>query len=87
MLGDKKPNPVYELEKKWLEQKYVVGRIDSDGNFETNEKLMFEFMNSVYQEGYKAKKISKIWYALWTVLGFIVGLVAGIFGILYIIKA
>jgi hypothetical protein len=74
MIDLKKTTPVYEMEKKMIEQKFIVGKLDSLGNFETSEKMMFDFMNEIYESGKKsAKKKPWLLISVLTIVGVIIG--------------
>jgi hypothetical protein len=87
MIDMKKINPVYELEKKYIEQRYIVGKLDKEGNFETSERLMFEFMNGIYEEGKAdAKKKPWGWFIGLFILGGITGAIGAVIAVINYIK-
>lgn len=86
MLDIKKENPVYKLEKKFRENGFIVGQLDKEGCLDSNEKMMYDFMNVVYEQGQKSKKPSKILMTILFFVGLIVGGLIGVFGVLQLIK-
>ena len=76
MFKKLKKNPVFELQKKLLDQKIIMGFLEDDGKLETDDKIMYTITEIIYNEAAKEEKkndtkIKFIFAAL--------GLVAGIF--------
>jgi hypothetical protein len=86
MLIGKKPNKVYELEKKMIEKKFVIGKVDEKGEIDITEKNMYDYTFEVYEEGRKSKKISWFWGFVIFLGGLIVGGAAGVITLLLLLK-
>ena len=87
MIRSDEKNPVYELEKTAIKQRYLVGKLDDDGCIETNEKIMYDFMEQIYEKGAeKAKRPSIWWYVLCVVGGAVVGAAASAVIVVNLIK-
>lgn len=58
-MSKPKINPVYELEKQAIKDRLLVYKVLEDGKLETSEKIMFDFMNNIYNEGVKGVNNNK----------------------------
>lgn len=73
MLKEKK-NPIYELQKKLISERIVLGNIDEENNVESNDKIYYDILENIYNEGKKTvKKNNKTKNILMIIIGFASG--------------
>jgi hypothetical protein len=74
-----KKNPILEIEHEFIKNRYVVCRVGENKKLETTEKLMFDFINEVYNLGIKSVHNNKRNLCIIVgVLSFLAGIVLGI---------
>ena len=88
MLFKKEVNPVFELQKDLEKERILLGRIDETGKLETDDKMMYNLIEKIFDKGKKYYKknnlISKI---IWAACGFLGGSIfVTILSLLKIIK-
>ena len=85
MLFKTKINPVFELQKQLNEENVLLGYLDKENKFETDDKIKYTLIERIFNTGVsfikKATLINKI---MWMVWGFIAG--AGLMTILFLLR-
>jgi len=87
MFTKNKTNPVYELEKDLINERYIISKAQGNGIFETTEKVMYDAIEKIYNKALNTKgKDKKFWYATWAVVGAVIGFICGVLLISSMIK-
>jgi len=74
MLFKKERNPVYELQKDLDKERVLLGYLDEEGKFETDDKIRYSLIEKIFNEGItNTKKVSKASKVMWGFWGFVGG--------------
>ena len=74
MLFKAKRNPVYELQKNLEKEKVLLGKIDENGQVETDDKIMYGIIEKIFEIGKdNTKKVGLKNKLIWGLIGLFIG--------------